>query len=1168
LASLERDVAPSSRSITGREAPLVDRIEEMNALKQAVYRAAHGEGGLVLLVGEAGIGKTRLLRELGAYVQSQGVHVLHGRCPALFRMDGVPPYVLWKEVVKDYLETCVPDQLNRVMGHYPAEVAKLVPELSQKLGAIPESFPISPEREQNRLFEAVWQFITNISKEAPLLVLLDDLQGTDSSSLLLLLYLARGVHRWPLLLLGAYRSTEVDANHPLTPVLTELNRELLLQSVSLKRMSSDDISEMVKKILEQDDIPAEFCGIVYEKTRGNPFFVEEVVKSLKEEEVIYREKNKWKVKEVSRIEFPETVKSVIKTRISRLDDESQKILTMASVVGNEFTLDALQEVIGFNECNLPKILDRLLKTGLLKHRVVRGEDVCSFADIIMRDVVYEEVGTFERKRLHSDVGVALEKAYAGKIDEHFGELAYHFLEGGDKDKALDYFLKAGDKAAKIYANAEATSYFQSALRLLERKEGEFQDKARVLEVLGDIKNLVGEYDDCVKYWDEALQSCGHFDEKKRASRLHRKIANVLWDKKGEEERAKEHHEKALKILEAMPESVEQASVYEDVAHMYYRTGDIPEASAWAGKGLDLARKLNAYDVMASSCASLGTALAYAGEPKNAVEFLEEALKIALDHGCMETALRAYNNIPLALTSEENQRCLECYEKGLELAKKVGDIYNQSLLGFNLAGMYFNMGSIDKAVRISSETVELDRKTGSIFHLYASTNALGFVYQLLGETDKSEQCYREALSISRQLDDFQAITGGYDYIGLSHFDKGDYVKARGFFEKLTYTLEKAGDKSSQANASQYLIWTYIELGETERARNLIDDMSQFALQVKNKDLIASLDALKAMSLRSEKKWEESINYFEKSLQEFEAVEARRWNPYFLAKMTLCEYAYVHLDRNQPGDKERAINLLNQALEIFQKMGVRKDIEKVEARIAFIETGKVISKPRPIDHVSTGHADLDKLLYGGIPSNYAVVLTSPSCNERDSFIKSFLETGAKKGEVIFYVTIDPAIAKLIAEEFPSTFYLFICNPQADAIVRDAPNVVKLKGVENLTDFSIALTSAIRKLNPLQMAPRKICISLVSDVLLQHHAVQARRWLTALITELKSAGFTALAVFDPEMHSSQDARAIIDLFDGEINIHEKDTEKGPRKYLRIKKMSNYKYLEDEMSLKKELQ
>ena len=119
-----------------------------------------------------------------------------------------------------------------------------------------------------------------------------------------------------------------------------------------------------------------------------------------------------------------------------------------------------------------------------------------------------------------------------------------------------------------------------------------------------------------------------------------------------------------------------------------------------------------------------------------------------------------------------------------------------------------------------------------------------------------------------------------------------------------------------------------------------------------------------------------------------------------------------------------------------------------------------------------------------------MTSPSCNERDSLIKSFLKTGAEKGEVTFYVTIDYSVAKAVAEEFPSSFYLFVCNPQADTIVKDSPNVFKLKGIENLTDISIALTSAIRKLDPMVKDERRICISLVSDILLQHHAVQTRR------------------------------------------------------------------------------
>jgi tetratricopeptide (TPR) repeat protein len=234
---------------------------------------------------------------------------------------------------------------------------------------------------------------------------------------------------------------------------------------------------------------------------------------------------------------------------------------------------------------------------------------------------------------------------------------------------------------------------------------------------------------------------------------------------------------------------------------------------------------------------------------------------------------------------------------------------------------------------------LDRKTGNIFHLYASTNALGFAYQILGEMDKSAQCFNEALSISRQLDDFQAISGGYDYLGLSAFDKGDYVKAKEFFEKLNLTLETAGDKSSQANASQYLIWTYIELGETEKAKNLIENMSEFALQAKNNDLIASLDALKAMLLRDEKKWEESINYFEKSLQKFETLKARQWSPYFFARMVLLEYAGVYLQRDQLGDREKADKLVNQALDLFQKTGAKKDVEKTLKLMEVLHPPKV-------------------------------------------------------------------------------------------------------------------------------------------------------------------------------------------------------------------------------------
>jgi tetratricopeptide (TPR) repeat protein/KaiC/GvpD/RAD55 family RecA-like ATPase len=1167
LTSLERDRVPLARPIPVKEVPLVDRAEEMKLLKEAVDRTVQGEGGIVFLHGEAGIGKTRLARELRAYAHLQGMQVLYGRCPGLFRMDGVPPYVLWREVIRDYLENANLEQLYKVIGFYPAEVAKVAPEISQKLKAIPQSFPISPEQEQNRLFEAVSQLITNIAREAPLLVVLDDLQWTDPSSLLLFHYLARGLEKTPLLLLGAYRTADVDAKHPLTPILAELKRECLPQSVSLKRMSPEDTSEMIKQILDQDDIPTEFCQKVHEKTGGNPFFTAEVIESLKEEDVIHREEGRWKFKEISAIEFPETVKNVLKARLSRLDEECQNLLTLAAFVGNDFTCEALSGVSGIEENKLLDLIEKLLKTGLVKHRVIRGEDVCSFTDILVRDVLYEEVSPFRRKKIHNAVGTALEKVYVKKIDEHSGEIASHFLESRDKDKALDYLLKAGEKTQKIYANTEAASYYQSALKLIEEKEDELEKKGEILERLGNAKGTVGEYDTCVNCWNQALLLWEKLGEKEKVAKLHRKMSYVLYFCLGETEKAKEHQEAALKILEKEPESVELARLYANISQLSWHTGNVDKARSCAEKALELAERTQALEVVAEAYLNLG--LVSATEANRNILYYEKALRIALDNSYIESALRAYNNLAVSLYTQEHdfQGSLECVEKGFELAKKVGVTSWISSMGEALAEHYLGMGNTSQALQLAEQSLAQARKIHDLANLTMSLWTLGDVYWVLGEWNKSEQLYLEASDFAKKTGRFQIIAGGYGKVGilLLHM-KEEPARAKELLLKAYEVYEKAGDRWSKMHFSVNLIDSYIRLGEIDEANSGIEKLEKYAVEVNDTFLISWVHVLRARLCRVQKRLDESIEYFGKGLREWEALNPRQRDIYHFARFGLYEYAELYLERDHEGDSEKAYSLLSEALGMFQKMGAKKDIEKVEARIALIETGKVVSKPKPIEPVSTGYTDLDNLLCGGIPSNYAVVLTSPSCDERDLLIKDFLETGAKKGEITFFVTIDPSVAKPLAEKFQSNFYLFICNPEADAIIKVSPNVLTLRGVENLTDISIALTSAIQKLDSSRKGQRRICIGLASDVLLQHHAVETRRWLTALITKLKSKDFTTLAVMDPEMHPSQEVRAILDLFDGEISIFKKETEEGPGKYLKIQKMSNQKYLENELLLKKE--
>jgi predicted transcriptional regulator len=250
-----------------------------------------------------------------------------------------------------------------------------------------------------------------------------------------------------------------------------------------------------------------------------------------------------------------------------------------------------------------------------------------------------------------------------------------------------------------------------------------------------------------------------------------------------------------------------------------------------------------------------------------------------------------------------------------------------------------------------------------------------------------------------------------------------------------------------------------------------------------------------------------------------------------------------------------------------LGFLETYRRMRKFLAALDEPIRVGPPKSVlpDRVSTGRQDLDNLLLGGIPEGYAVVLTSPSCDERHLLIRNFLEAGLRNKQIVFDVSTDLTAVGNLVEEFQSGFYLFVCNPRADEMTKGAPNVFKLNGVGNLNDINIALTLAFRQLDLTVKDQRRACIEIVSDVLLQHHALNTRRWLSGLLPDLKSRGFTTLAVMNPHMHALQEAHAIIDLFEGEINIFEKESTDGVEKLVKVKKLYNQRYLEFEMPLSK---
>jgi KaiC/GvpD/RAD55 family RecA-like ATPase len=404
------------------------------------------------------------------------------------------------------------------------------------------------------------------------------------------------------------------------------------------------------------------------------------------------------------------------------------------------------------------------------------------------------------------------------------------------------------------------------------------------------------------------------------------------------------------------------------------------------------------------------------------------------------------------------------------------------------------------------------------------------------------------------------------MALLQYDKENYAKVIEITHKKIKGVSLDGSALRPFDGTY--IWSLIELGELKRAEEEIKFSEDNIRERMSQEVLANTRAIindaRAMLQRAEKQWDESIEYFEGRIQQNEAGAFVGTNYYF-ARHILFECARACLERNKEGDKQRALDLLHQALVVFQKLGSKKEIERVKERIAFIQSGQEHLKIAGPE--STGYAILDELLCGGIPANYAVALSSPSCDERDSLIKTNLEAGVGHLEPTFYLAFNPDLSGFLAQEYPTTFYLFVCNPQAEASFKASNNVFLLKGVGNLTNINIVLTSAIRQLNTVaQKGPKRICIDIISDVLLQHGPFQTRKWLSELLMQLRTNGFTTIALLDPRMHPSDQLYAVLSLFDGEVNIREAETDQGLVRFLKVRRMSNTNYIKEERRLSQE--
>jgi DNA-binding NarL/FixJ family response regulator len=461
--------------------PFVGRDAELAELT-ADLDAADGGGGVVLVAGEPGIGKTRLAEELAAAVTSHGALVLWGRC---WEGEGAPAFWPWVQVVRAYVEGSDPAALRREMGAGAADIAQVVPAVRALLPDLPVPPPLEPEAARFRLFDSLAGFLRAAAARRPLLLVLDDLHWADVPSLALLRFVARELEGAGLLVLALYRHGELDPGHRLLATVADLTRgrgrRLLLDGLDEREVAS-----FIALVAGVEPSPA-MAAAVHQQTDGNPFFVTEVVRLLASQDRLNPARTSSAMPAAS---LPEGVRAVVAERLGRLSDPCRLALEVAAVLGRDFELRALQPASSLDGDRLLELLEEA-EAARVVSEVPGGLGRWRFAHALVREVLYEGLPAARRIRLHGRVGEALEAIYVADPQPHLAELAHHFVAaapGGEVARAVRVATAAGRRALELLAWEEAAGLFERALTALELAERPDQhQRCQLLLAVGEAR---------------------------------------------------------------------------------------------------------------------------------------------------------------------------------------------------------------------------------------------------------------------------------------------------------------------------------------------------------------------------------------------------------------------------------------------------------------------------------------------------------------------------------------------------------------------------------------------------------------------------------------------------------------------------------------------------------
>jgi predicted ATPase len=679
---------------------LIGRRSELDRLRQLWSQALSGQSVLALISGEPGVGKTRLARELIATARLSGATVLSG---GSYEFEATTPYLPFVEALRDWVRGETAERLRAVVDSGAPEIVRMAPEAEEKLGAQLPRSPLTPSEERLRLFDSLARVFQRGTAPNGLLVFLDDLHWADNGSLQLLHYLLRHLRHDRVLFLVAYREVELDRTHPLAEAIVEWNRERRAVRVALGRLTQAETAAMLASLFQSETVSPEFAEAIQRETEGNPFFIEEVVKALIESGVVYREDGRWERKAIEELAIPQSVKEAIGRRLNRLDATTLEVLHAAAVIGKTFPYGVLQDSLGQGDADLLPALDQATAAQLV---TPLEDEAYIFTHDKIRETLYDEVNPIRRRRLHQQVGAALERR-RGDSPGGAQDLAYHFTAAGDSQRGLEYSLQAAEGARKLYA------------------------------------------------WDEALQflatarECAlGLDQPDEVARLDALIAATY----GDEGQFRDAIAAYQRALEATTEPRQRARLKIQLGDMYTMIGDAQALAILTETIAELDPQTQRLE-LASAQAQLARHWHYAAQFTRAIELLDQARPVLEEIGDLHMLTRtlahyagAYQH--LARFEESNawaDRLIQLGEsRGYTFAAAVGHEY--------LAENANNCGRFERARDHGQLDRQLGERIGSLDRIGWADFTLAWAHWGLAALELAEQTARDGLDLADRIGD--------------------------------------------------------------------------------------------------------------------------------------------------------------------------------------------------------------------------------------------------------------------------------------------------------------------------------------------------------------------------------------------------------------------------------